>query len=190
MFCTCFKQWLLLTPHCCTALFKTRAEHIIFPEWVLDITNNSILNIKTCMPFLTYMLNTICNTPVYHPFSIFHDLTTTRCLLNHGGIKYNMQTQTLQQKPFTSIWWGETSGRPLAKKGVTNSHRKWSVVVCKLCQGEEVDPVILLIVYVHLKILFQIWLTHSVWPLVSGLVGSWEVGLMPSNWQSDCKIKR
>src|SRR5882724_8050570 len=26
-----------------------------------------------CIPFLTYKLNTICNTPVYHPCSIFHD---------------------------------------------------------------------------------------------------------------------
>jgi len=30
-----------------------------------------------------------------------------------------------------------------------------SVVVCKLCQREEVNPIILLIVDVHLKILFQ-----------------------------------
>ena len=33
--------------------------------------------------------------------------------------------------------------------------RVQSVVVCKLGQGKEVDPIVLLVVDVHLKVLFQ-----------------------------------
>ena len=36
-----------------------------------------------------------------------------------------------------------------------HGHRVRSVVVCKLIQGKEVDPIILLVVDIHLKILFQ-----------------------------------
>jgi len=42
MFCTCFKQWLLLAPHC-----LKHVQNISFPRvgcWILQIT--SILNIK------------------------------------------------------------------------------------------------------------------------------------------------
>jgi len=51
------------------------------PGVLVSATQNSfkLLNphlshdLGICMPFLTYKLNTICNTPIYHPFSIFHD---------------------------------------------------------------------------------------------------------------------
>jgi len=38
------------------------------------------------MPFLTYKLNTICSTPVYHLFSIFHDFD--HCAVCHSNMAH------------------------------------------------------------------------------------------------------
>jgi len=42
------------------------------------------------------------------------------------------------------------------------------VVVCKLGQGKEVDPIVLLVVDVHPKVLLQDLVDPFVWPSVSG----------------------
>ena len=47
------------------------------------------------MPFLTYKLNTICNTPVYHPFSIFHDF-------DHRAVNISNRSTVYSQDPGTA----------------------------------------------------------------------------------------
>ena len=63
--------------------------------------------------------------------------------------------------------------------------RVQGVVVCKLGQGKEVNPIVLLVVDVHLKILFHDLVDMFGLPIGLGVVGCQEVGLMPSSWQSD-----
>ena len=52
-----------------------------------------------------------------------------------------------------------------------------SIVVCKLSEGEEVDPVVLLIVDVHPKVLFQDLVDPFGLAVSLRVVGCREVGL-------------
>ena len=43
----------------------------------------------------------------------------------------------------------------VGKKGGCTDRRLWGVIVHKLCQGEEVGPIVLLVVDVHPEVLFE-----------------------------------
>ena len=65
----------------------------------------------------------------------------------------------------------------VGEEGGDHSHRLRSVVVCELCELEEVDPVILLIVDIHLKVLLQDLIDPFCLTVSLKMVGRGQVGL-------------
>ena len=60
----------------------------------------------------------------------------------------------------------------VGKEGGKHGFRVQGIVVHKLGQGEEVDPVILLVVDAHTKVLFQDLVDTFCLPISLGVVGS------------------
>src|SRR5882724_5506954 len=75
--------------------------------------------------------------------------------------------------------------KPLVSKERGNHGRRVQhVVVCKLSQRKEVDPIVLLVVDVHLKILFQDLVDPFSLAIRLRVIGE-RLALMPNSWQSN-----
>src|SRR5882672_10772868 len=65
----------------------------------------------------------------------------------------------------------------VGEEGGDHSSRMRSIVVCKFGKGQEVDPVILLVVDVYLKVLFQDLVNSFSLPISLWVIGHREIGL-------------
>src|SRR5467141_2867311 len=65
----------------------------------------------------------------------------------------------------------------VCKEGGDHSSRMRSIIVCKFGKGQEVDPVILLVVDVYPKILFQDLVNSFSLPIGLWVIGRREIGL-------------
>jgi len=135
---------------------------------------------------------------------MFHESSQTVSLTLNGGIRRHQEAEwtsyclraweiwswrySCNSLRSVATWWTasdttdlrDTSSlgwNPLLARKGDHGCRVWSIVVCKLSQGKEVDPIILLVVDIHLKTLFQDLVDLFGLTVSLRVVGSWEVGL-------------